>query len=396
MAGVGTDLQRLFPGESDLARRMRAFDWKATPLGPPASWPEPLKHALGLCLTSRLPIILFWEPEQTLLYNDACIPLLGPGRHPQFLGCRADAAWRDIWHALGPMFQQVRSTREAAQSDHVPFSVGPILIESGAVGGYFCPFVEVTDRTAAERRREARSELSRVMRLNTLGELATSIAHEVNQPLAAIVANGQACARWLAADPPNLDEASAAVVRLVNDANRASDIIARIRAFLQRGSVQRVELRLEEIVSEVLAMVQGLMRSQSIAVQILVTPGVATVAADRIQLQQVVLNLVMNAVDAMRTITDRPRVLRLRVEPHGANEVFLGVEDTGIGVNPEDRDRIFEPFFTTKPTGVGMGLAMSRSIVESYGGRLWEAPVPDGALFHLVLPAANGGSVDGA
>jgi PAS domain S-box-containing protein len=288
--------------------------------------------------------------------------------------------------------REFRVVRTDGAIRHIQARAHPVFNDSRELTEYRGMILDVTDRKVAEEAlADARFELARVMRLNTLGAFAATIAHEVNQPLAAIVTNGHASARWLAGEPPNLLEAHAAVARIIDDANRASDIIAGIRAFVQRGSLQPITFGLEDVAAEVVAMVQGPIRSQSVVVHTAIAAGLPKVVGDRIQLHQVVLNLVMNAVEAMTAVTDRPRTLRLRVEPYSPLELLFAVEDAGVGVRSEDSDRIFEPFFTTKETGIGMGLAISRSIIESHGGRLWAThnPAP-GMTFQFVLPTADG------
>ncbi len=243
---------------------------------------------------------------------------------------------------------------------------------------------------------EARLELSRVMRVMTMGQLAASIAHEVNQPLAAVITNGHACARWLGATPPNLLEANLALGRIIADANRASEVLASIRRFLKRDPTSPMAVDVQDVMAEVIAMVQAEIRAHQVSVHSTVAPGVPAVAADRVQLQQVLLNLVLNAIEAMSVGTDAQRVLRLQAETYGPHDVLVGVEDSGVGLKPGDGDRIFDAFFTTKKDGMGMGLTISRSIIEAHGGRLWATPNPvQGATFQFVLPAAHAQAMRG-
>jgi signal transduction histidine kinase len=222
-----------------------------------------------------------------------------------------------------------------------------------------------------------------------MGELAASIAHEVNQPLAAVVANGHACARWLAAKPPNLQEANDAVQRIVRDANRASEVTSRIRTFLKRGTPQRMELDLGEVVHEAIGMVQGEARARNVSLRVEAAADLPPVVADRVALQQVILNLVMNAIEAMSAVEERDRVVEVGADKHGADAVRVAVRDSGVGLDPKRRNRIFDAFYTTKPEGMGMGLAISRSIVETHGGRLWAtANEIAGETFQFTLPLA--------
>jgi PAS domain S-box-containing protein len=248
---------------------------------------------------------------------------------------------------------------------------------------------DITERkVAAEALVRAQNELARVARASTLGELAASIAHEVNQPLAAVVANGQASLRWLDARPPNLAEVQTAVQRIVRDGNRAGQVIARIRSFLRRQELLPAPAQVEEAIVEVIELVGAEARAQGVSLQRTQVAKLPAVLADRVQLQQVLLNLVMNALEAMGACAEGPRVIQLSARRADTEQaVQLEVRDTGPGIAPLDRDRIFDAFHTTKPDGMGMGLAISRSIVESHGGRLWATPNDDrGETFHFTLP----------
>jgi signal transduction histidine kinase len=227
------------------------------------------------------------------------------------------------------------------------------------------------------------------MRVSTMVELAASIAHEVKQPLAAIALNGSACVRWLGARPPNMDEAKRTIEHIVRDANRAADVITRIRTFLKRGPTQQASVNVNEVIADVVAMVQTELRSNNVSLVLSRAERFPAVHADPTQLQQVILSLVMNAIDAMRPLAAGARVLRISTGQHGPEALCISVCDTGVGLASEHGDRIFDAFCTTKQDGMGMGLAISRSIVEAHGGRLWatqnEGP---GASFHLTLPFA--------
>lgn len=246
-------------------------------------------------------------------------------------------------------------------------------------------------KRAAEALTKAQNELARVARVSTLGELAASIAHEVNQPLAAVAANANACLRWLDAQPPNSEEAQAAVRRIVRDANRASDVITRIRSFLRRDELVPTWVDIEAVVDETIGLVQADSHQQGVSIEHTPVNGLPAVRADRVQLQQVILNLMMNGMEAMVLAGEGPRTLDIRVHWQPTSDaVQVDVRDTGVGIAPADRDRIFDAFHTTKPEGMGMGLAISRSIIEAQGGRLWVTPNPDrGETFHFTLPAAS-------
>jgi C4-dicarboxylate-specific signal transduction histidine kinase len=246
---------------------------------------------------------------------------------------------------------------------------------------------DMTERLQADDAlRRARDQLAHVARVAAMGELAASIAHEMNQPLAAIVANGQASARGLAAEPPNLGEAILSIDRIVADAHRAAQVIARIRGYVGRSEVKKEAFDMRELLRDVAGMLEREARTHK--VKVLVEGEPATVVGDRVQLVQVVINLAMNGFDAMATVPDAQRCLRMRAEQDGPKRVRVSVRDAGTGLLAGERDRIFDAFYTTKPAGMGMGLAISRSIVEAHEGRLWCAPNEGGGeTFSLTLAA---------
>jgi signal transduction histidine kinase len=248
--------------------------------------------------------------------------------------------------------------------------------------------VDETERKRAEAAlARAREELAHVARVTTMGELTASIAHEVNQPLAAVVTNANACLHWLAAQPANMEEAHSAAQRIIRDANRASEVITRIRTFLTRGKPHHTALRIDEVIREVIGMVQGEARAKGVAVMVSSTPDLPRVVGDRVQLQQVVLNLVMNAIEAMSAVRGRARLVGISALREAEGEVRVMVRDTGPGLDAAQREKVFDAFYTTKVHGMGMGLAISRSIVETHGGRLWATRNSDnGETFQFTLP----------
>lgn len=234
---------------------------------------------------------------------------------------------------------------------------------------------------------EARSQLAHVARVTTLGELTASIAHEVNQPLAAAVINGNACLRWLEDQPPNLDEARQAVARLVKDANRASEIIAQVRTLTKGSPPQKDWLAINEIILATVSLIDNEILQNHVSLRTDLSDDVPLVEGDRVQLQQVILNLILNALEAMNRIPEGQRVLIVSSARNDAKSVLIKVQDSGAGLAPEKFDRLFNAFYTTKPDGMGMGLAISRSIVEAHGGRIWATPnSPRGAVFQFILP----------
>jgi C4-dicarboxylate-specific signal transduction histidine kinase len=245
--------------------------------------------------------------------------------------------------------------------------------------------LRVRERTAELMK--VQSDLAHAVRVTTMGELAASIAHEVNQPLAAAMTNAHAGLRWLAADPPNLVEGRGTLERICRDTRRASEVVERIRGLLKKRLPQPAPLDVNELVHEVLALTRGALDANRIAVSLALEPSVPPIRGDRVQFQQVILNLVMNGLDAMHDVMGRPRMLLLSTGILPSGEVALTVRDSGPCVDPGVFERLFEPFFTTKAGGMGMGLSVSRAIVERHGGQLWattdDAP---GLVFHVLLP----------
>jgi signal transduction histidine kinase len=245
------------------------------------------------------------------------------------------------------------------------------------------------EREAADQARNAatQAELARVARLTTMGEMAASIAHEINQPLAAVVNNANAGLRWLSNRPPNTEEVRAALTRIANDGERGGRIIESIRAMLKKGVRERSEIDLNELIRDVMRLTQGQFQRHGVLIRSELADDLPSVLADRIQLQQVILNLFMNAAEAMVSVSEGERLVHVRSKKHDGGGAILAVEDTGPGIEPEDAKRIFEAFFTTKAEGMGMGLSICRSIVEAYGGRITVAKaVPQGTVFQVTLP----------
>lgn len=246
----------------------------------------------------------------------------------------------------------------------------------------------------AERRRaedalqETQAELARAGRISAMGELAASIAHEINQPLAAVVTNAGSCLRWLAGADPNIDEARHAAERVIRDGERAGEVVGRVRAMVRRASTERCMLQVHTVLDESLALLRHELQKNRVVLSAVFAPDVPAVLGDRIQLQQVVINIVMNAVEAMSAL-DGPRQLDVRSEKGEDGTIVIRIEDNGPGfaAPPES---IFEAFVSTKDKGMGLGLSICRTIVEAHGGRLWaEAKSPRGASFHVMLPAAS-------
>ena len=241
-------------------------------------------------------------------------------------------------------------------------------------------------KRAEEALRDARADLARVNRVTSMAELTASLAHEVNQPISAAVTNANACLRWLAGDPPNLEKARAAAMRIVKDGTRAAEIISRTRLLFKKGTPQRELLDVNEVVREMIVLLRSEVARYSISVRTELAADLPQVMGDRVQLQQVMMNLISNSIDAMKDV-DGTRELAIKSRRAENEQLMVSVSDTGVGLPPQQADQIFDAFFTTKVHGTGMGLSISRSIVESHSGRLSAADnSPCGASFHLFLP----------
>jgi C4-dicarboxylate-specific signal transduction histidine kinase len=234
------------------------------------------------------------------------------------------------------------------------------------------------------------AELARAARLAMMGELTASIAHEINQPLAAIVSNGAAGLRWLNRATPELDEVRAALAHVVSDATRAADVIRGLRALANKGESRLTALDIDDAIDEVLALTRSEVGRHDVVLRTRLTIGDRPVLGDRVQLQQVVLNLILNGIDAVKAVADRVRELTVSSEVAGPRTALVSIEDSGAGVDPTIAQRMFEPFVTTKPLGLGMGLSICRSIIEAHGGRLAVSPaVPHGTIFHFTVSLAE-------
>jgi signal transduction histidine kinase len=254
--------------------------------------------------------------------------------------------------------------------------------------------IRVSERTAELMKTQA--ELAHLSQVLSMGELTASIAHEINQPLTAVVTHGHACVEWLSASPPNLEKARLTADRIVQDGTRAGAVLNRIRALFKKEAPAKGWFDMNELIHELTLFLREEAQRRHISMQTELAPGLPKVKADRVQLQQVMLNLVMNAMDAMITLetTGGPRDLLMSSRNDGSS-VKVTVEDRGVGLDPETATKIFDPFFTTKPHGIGMGLSISRSIIESHRGRLWAEPRPSGgAIFQFTLPIQSPDSDD--
>jgi C4-dicarboxylate-specific signal transduction histidine kinase len=246
---------------------------------------------------------------------------------------------------------------------------------------------EIADRRAAEEGLlQAQNEVARIARITTMGELAASIAHELNQPLGSIVVNGGACLRWLEGASPNLEEARQAVEAIIRDGTRASDVLVRTRKLVGASQGTRERLDINGVVQEVIGWSNDKLVRSSVSLQLELQEDLPPVKVDRVQLQQVILNLVMNAIESMLEVGLSSRVLWIQTEKRPLGDLLIQVADSGVGIDPKFSSRIFEPFYTTKANGIGMGLSISRSIIEAHGGRLWLSNADCGSTFCFTLP----------
>jgi PAS domain S-box-containing protein len=267
----------------------------------------------------------------------------------------------------------------------------PVLSPSGDLVEFVGTVMDITERKRAEEERErlrqANADLVRVSRVTTMGELTASLAHEVNQPIAAASTNANTCLRWLAADTPNIEEAREAAMRIVKDAKRAAEITSRVRQLFRKGSSQRDLVDVNEIIREMIVLLRGETTRYNIVVDTDLATDLPQFLADRVQLQQVLMNLMINGIEAMKE-ANGTRELAIKSQRMENKEVLVCVTDSGVGLPSEHTEQIFKAFFTTKPQGTGMGLRISRSIIESHGGRLWAAAnSPRGASFYFTLPS---------
>ena len=267
----------------------------------------------------------------------------------------------------------------------------PPIETNGGFRGYRDTHTDLTAEVRADRAetelRKLQAGLAHVSRVTILGELTASLAHEVNQPLAGIVSSADACLHWLAAQPPNVDKARRAIGRITRDAKRASDVVARVRNLAKKAPLQWTWVDINETIEETISLATRELSQNNVSLETQLAENLPQILADRIQLQQVILNLIINACEALTAADDEFRKLSISTA-RKIDGVALTVRDTGVGIDPQQIETVFEAFHTTKPGGMGMGLAVSRSIIEGHGGRLWAEPnEPRGAIFKFTIPS---------
>jgi PAS domain S-box-containing protein len=307
--------------------------------------------------------------------------------HPEDREFAAKSFWKGVQSGQGFAFE-TRSLRaqDGVYRHHLQQAV--VLRDAeGKVLKFVGTTTDVDDQKRAEEAlRQAEAELAHANRVATMGQLSASIAHEVNQPIAAALINAGTAARWLARQPPNLEKATPLIDRIISDGRRAAEIVSRIRNFSQKAPAQNGVVEINEAILEIMGLTRVATSEHSVLVKLQLSDGLPLISGDRVQLQQVILNLIMNAIEAMSEFTEGPRELLVSTSEAESGSVFVAVSDSGPGL-PANPEQLFEAFYTTKASGLGMGLSICRSIIQNHGGRLWATPnEPRGAVFCMLLP----------
>jgi PAS domain S-box-containing protein len=387
-------------------RRSQAYLTEAESLSKSGTWAlKPVTKEITYWSPKRYHLFGF-DPEAGIPSFEAVLQRIHPEDRTRWLENTQEAKRRDS-------DIDFRVVLPDGEIKHLHGVGHPIFSESGQIVEIIGAAIDITESKRAEKElqqkevslREAQSSLAHVSRLTTIGELAVSIAHEVNQPLTAIINNANACLALLPSETKHLDELREALLDIVTDADRASTVIARIRALVENAPPQKSRLNINETIGEVIALARGELSRNRVLLQTRLADDLPPIMGDRIQLQQVILNLFINAIEAMSGVSERPRELLVSSEKVAAvpvpatagereevrmlnqSQVLVSVADSGSGLNLNNLDQMFDAFYTTKPHGLGMGLSISRSIVKAHGGRLWAITnVPKGALFQFTLP----------
>jgi PAS domain S-box-containing protein len=311
------------------------------------------------------------------------------GVHPDDVQACFDG-FLPAFHARKPFTMEYRLRRVDGEYRLVIESGIPRFTGGGEFAGYIGSNIDITDRKRAEEERERlrqmQADLAHINRVSTMGELTASLAHEIKQPISAAVIDARTCLKWLVRDQPDIKEAREAVTRIIGDVTRASEIITRIRSLFKKGETQRELVDLNEIIREMMALLHVEAGRYSVSIRTELAADLPNINADRVQLQQVFMNLMLNGIDAVNE-TNVAGELTITSQRNPDDQLLVSVSDTGVGLPPENADKIFDAFFTTKSQGTGMGLSISRSIIESHGGRLWATPNSDrGTTFQFTLP----------
>jgi PAS domain S-box-containing protein len=348
-------------------------------------------------------------PQQVVVFDSNWSPLFANRRELEYTGLTLqEVKSRD---AVAKTFhpedlKKLEAIRERGRSEGAPFEMearirgrdgqyhwflirdNPLRDEQGRVLKWYGTRTDIEDRKRAEEiTRQAQADLAHVSRVTTMGELTASLAHEVKQPIAAALTDARTCLLWLARDPPVVDEAREAAMRIVEDGTRAADIISRIRLIFTKGPAEHALIDVNDVIRDLIVLLRSEATRYGVSVRTELAADLPPVMGDRVQLQQVMMNLIMNGIDAMKSV-EGTRELAITSQRAENGQLLVSVSDTGVGLPPQQADEIFKAFFTTKRQGIGMGLSISRSIVESHDGRLWAADnAPRGARFCFILPA---------
>jgi len=336
-------------------------------------------------------VITYWNRGAAELYGWRKEEAVGKNAH-QLMQTSFPAPLREITAKL------LNVGRWEGELVHARRQGPPVVVDSrwslkrderGQAAGVLETNTDITARRSAEEKlHEARAELAHVTRMTTLGEFTASIAHEVNQPLAAVITNGEVVLRMLDQDDPDLNEIREAVNDVVRNGRRAGEVIRRLRLLSTKAASDMSSISINDVINEIVSLIEREVLGHRVRLELKLAPALPPVLGDSVQLQQVVMNLLINGMEAMATITGRPRELVIRSEESESGEVLVLVRDSGVGIEEESAARLFDAFYTTKPTGMGMGLSICRSIIDHHGGRIWASPNPDaGATLHFTLPA---------
>jgi PAS domain S-box-containing protein len=370
----------------DALRQSEAYLAEAQRLSHTGSWAFDVASDKYVYASEECGRIFEFDPHEGLPTREAVSRLIHPEDWPG-----VNEAFEKTLRDKVDTASEFRVTLPSGTVKHVHAVRHPVLNEAGEVVKLVGTVIDITERKRAEeqrdRLRQLEAEIAHIHRVSLMGELAASIAHEIGQPLAGVVSNGGACLRWLGHDAPNVEEAREAAKRIVRDGKRAGDIIGRIRAMTKKAPTPKETVALNDTLQDVLALVGDDAKRTSVRIRAQFAADLAPVAGDRVQLQQVVLNLVMNGIEAMSSVEGRARDLVITTRNLEPDQVQVTVDDAGTGLDPTAMAKIFDPFYTTKPTGMGMGLAICRSILQAHNGRLWaEAKDGPGTKFHFTLP----------
>jgi PAS domain S-box-containing protein len=366
-------------------RRSQAYLAEAQRLSHTGSWAFNASEAVYWSEEN----FLMWgfDPQQGLPNRETVLQRMHPEDRDRVLTCVQQAVREKTDYAV-----DFRIVLPDGTVKHIHGLGHPVFSATGELVEVVGTQLDVTDRKRAEEERErlrqAQADLARASRVTSMGELTASLAHEVKQPIGAAATNARTCIRWLARDHPDIEEAREAAARVANDVSRAAEIISRVHLLFRGGSEPQESIELNEVIQEMILLLHSEATQYSISVRADLAPNLGQVMGDRVQLQQVMMNLIMNSIDAMKEV-DNPRELNIasRRAESEQQQLLVSVSDTGKGLPPQNADEIFNAFFTTKTHGTGMGLRISRSIIESHGGRLWaHANTPRGASFCFTLP----------